>query len=91
MKHELVQMRKQGSGAIVNCSSIGRLVGRALIAAYHGTKHGVIGLTAARRLNTPRAASALMLSASARSTRRWYRRCWTAGCWRWTICCVTCR
>jgi NAD(P)-dependent dehydrogenase (short-subunit alcohol dehydrogenase family) len=45
MKHELVQMRTQGSGAIVNCSSIGGLVGRALIAAYHGTKHGVIGLT----------------------------------------------
>ncbi|MDF3887612.1 glucose 1-dehydrogenase [Cupriavidus basilensis] len=45
MKHELLQMRKQGSGAVVNCSSIGGLVGRALIAAYHGTKHGVIGLT----------------------------------------------
>lgn len=45
MKHELLQMRKQGSGAVVNCSSIGGLTGRALIAAYHGTKHGVIGLT----------------------------------------------
>jgi len=45
MKHELQQMRKQGSGAIVNCSSIGGLVGRALLAAYHGSKHGVIGLT----------------------------------------------
>jgi len=45
MKHELLQMRKQGSGAIVNCSSIGGLTGRPLIAAYHGTKHGVIGLT----------------------------------------------
>lgn len=45
MKHELRQMRKQGSGAIVNCSSIGGIVGRAGIAAYHGTKHGVIGLT----------------------------------------------
>jgi len=45
MKHELRQMRKQGSGAIVNCSSIGGIVGRAEIAAYHGTKHGVIGLT----------------------------------------------
>lgn len=45
MKHELLQMRRQGNGAIVNCSSIGGLVGRALIAAYHGTKHGVIGLT----------------------------------------------
>lgn len=45
MKHELRQMREQGSGAIVNCSSIGGLTGRALMAAYHGTKHGVIGLT----------------------------------------------
>jgi len=45
MKHELRQMRKQGSGAIVNCSSIGGVVGGAGIAAYHGTKHGVIGLT----------------------------------------------
>lgn len=45
MKHELAQMRKQGSGAIVNCSSIGGLTGRAMIAAYHGTKHGVLGLT----------------------------------------------
>lgn len=45
MKHELRQMRKQGSGAIVNCSSIGGIVGRPGIAAYHGTKHGVIGLT----------------------------------------------
>jgi len=45
MKHELKQMRKQGSGAIVNCSSIGGLTGRALMAAYHGSKHGVIGLT----------------------------------------------
>lgn len=45
MKHELRQMRQQGSGAIVNCSSIGGLTGRALMAAYHGTKHGVIGLT----------------------------------------------
>lgn len=45
MKHELVQMRRQGNGTIVNCSSIGGLVGRGLLAAYHGSKHGVIGLT----------------------------------------------
>jgi NAD(P)-dependent dehydrogenase (short-subunit alcohol dehydrogenase family) len=45
MKHELLQMRKQGSGAIVNCSSIGGLTGRALLAAYQASKHGVIGLT----------------------------------------------
>jgi NAD(P)-dependent dehydrogenase (short-subunit alcohol dehydrogenase family) len=45
MKHELIQMKKQGSGAIVNCSSLGGLVGLPGRAAYHATKHGVIGLT----------------------------------------------
>ena len=45
MKHELRQMRAQGSGAIVNCSSLGGLVGQAGRATYHATKHGVIGLT----------------------------------------------
>ena len=45
MKHELRQMRIQGSGAIVNCSSLGGLVGQAGRATYHATKHGVIGLT----------------------------------------------
>ena len=45
MKHELRQMREQGSGAIVNCSSLGGLVGLPGRAAYHATKHGVIGLT----------------------------------------------
>jgi NAD(P)-dependent dehydrogenase (short-subunit alcohol dehydrogenase family) len=45
MKHELRLMREQGSGAIVNCSSIGGLIGLPGRAAYHATKHGVIGLT----------------------------------------------
>jgi NAD(P)-dependent dehydrogenase (short-subunit alcohol dehydrogenase family) len=45
MKHELRQMRTQGSGAIVNCSSLGGLVGQAGRATYHATKHGAIGLT----------------------------------------------
>ena len=45
MKHELAQMRQQGSGAIVNCSSLGGLVGLPGRAAYHASKHGVIGLT----------------------------------------------
>jgi NAD(P)-dependent dehydrogenase (short-subunit alcohol dehydrogenase family) len=45
MKHELRQMRKQGSGAIVNCSSLGGLVGLPGRASYHASKHGVIGLT----------------------------------------------
>src|SRR5213075_491371 len=46
MKYELLQMRKQESGgAIVNNSSIGRLIGIPGRAIYHATKHGVIGLT----------------------------------------------
>jgi NAD(P)-dependent dehydrogenase (short-subunit alcohol dehydrogenase family) len=45
MKHELRQMRAQGSGAVVNCSSLGGLVGNPGRASYHATKHGVLGLT----------------------------------------------
>jgi len=45
MKYELRQMRHQGSGAIVNCSSIGGLIGIPGRAIYHASKHGVIGLT----------------------------------------------
>ena len=44
-KHELAHMRTQGSGAIVNNSSLGGLVGLPGRAAYHASKHGVIGLT----------------------------------------------
>ena len=50
MKHELGQMRSQGSGAIVNCSSLGGLVGLPGRAAYHASKHGVIGLTTSAAL-----------------------------------------
>ena len=45
MKHELRPMREQGSGAIVNCSSLGGLVGLPGRASYHASKHGVLGLT----------------------------------------------
>ncbi len=45
MKYELRQMRQQGHGAIVNCSSIGGLIGLPGRAMYHATKHGVIGMT----------------------------------------------
>ena len=45
MKFELQQMRKQGSGAIVNCSSLGGLVGGSERGTYHAAKHGVLGLT----------------------------------------------
>src|SRR2546421_7559710 len=45
MKFELRQMRKQGSGAVVNCSSLGGIVGGAGRGTYHAAKHGVLGLT----------------------------------------------
>jgi NAD(P)-dependent dehydrogenase (short-subunit alcohol dehydrogenase family) len=45
MKYELHYMREQGSGAIVNNSSIGGLIGNPGLAIYHATKHGVLGLT----------------------------------------------
>ncbi len=45
MKYELRQMREQGSGVIVNNSSIGGLIGLPGRAIYHASKFGVIGLT----------------------------------------------
>ena len=50
MKHELRQMDRQGSGAIVNCSSIGGVRGDRGIQSYTASKHGVIGLTRAAAL-----------------------------------------
>ncbi|MFF3849816.1 SDR family NAD(P)-dependent oxidoreductase [Streptomyces sp. NPDC002328] len=50
MKHELRHMREQGSGAVVNCSSLGGLVGLPGRASYHASKHGVIGLTTSAAL-----------------------------------------
>ena len=45
MKFELQHMRQRGSGAIVNCSSLGGLVGGAERGIYHAAKHGVLGFT----------------------------------------------
>ena len=45
MKHELRQMREQGSGVVVNCSSNSGLAGLPNLGAYTASKHGVIGLT----------------------------------------------
>jgi NAD(P)-dependent dehydrogenase (short-subunit alcohol dehydrogenase family) len=45
MKYQIIQMLSQGSGAIVNDSSVAGIVGYGRSAHYAATKHGVIGLT----------------------------------------------
>ena len=45
MKHQLQQMERQGSGAIVNNASVGALTGNPGIGSYIASKHGVVGLT----------------------------------------------
>ncbi len=45
MKHELVQMQRQGGGSIVNTGSVAGLTGLPTSSAYVAAKHGVLGLT----------------------------------------------
>jgi len=45
MKHEIRQMLRQGSGAIVNTASVAGLVGAPKHAIYAASKHAVVGLT----------------------------------------------
>ncbi len=45
MKYELIQMLKQGKGAIVNMASIAGVVAATASSAYGASKHGVVGLT----------------------------------------------
>ncbi len=51
MKGELRQMMAQGSGAIVNCSSIGGLAGSWGRSAYSASGNAVIGLTRSAALD----------------------------------------
>jgi len=51
MKYEIPQMLRQGSGAIVNTSSIFGLVSFAKRPAYTASKHGIVGLTKAAALD----------------------------------------
>lgn len=71
MKFELRQMRKQGSGAIVNCSSLGGLVG-GLDARPTMLRSTVFsGSPRALRWSTPREAFVSTPCVRGSSTRRW--------------------
>lgn len=54
MKYELIQMRQQGGGVIVNCSSLGGILGGAECANYHAVKHGGLGFTKSAALEYAR-------------------------------------
>jgi NAD(P)-dependent dehydrogenase (short-subunit alcohol dehydrogenase family) len=51
MKYEIQQMLNQGSGVIVNTSSIGGLIGFSRVSPYIASKHAVMGLTKSAALD----------------------------------------
>ncbi len=54
MKHEIPPMLKQGAGVIVNCASVGGMVGFPGASVYSASKHAVLGLTRSAALETAR-------------------------------------
>lgn len=54
MKHEILQMRRQGSGTIVNSSSIAGLKPGPTRSAYVAAKHAVVALTKSAALGEGR-------------------------------------
>jgi NAD(P)-dependent dehydrogenase (short-subunit alcohol dehydrogenase family) len=78
MQFELQQMRKQGSGAIVNCSSLGGLVGGAERGIYHAAKHGILGFTKSAALEY--AARGMSPQAIVNLFWRWYCHVGFDGC-----------
>jgi NAD(P)-dependent dehydrogenase (short-subunit alcohol dehydrogenase family) len=55
MKYEIIQMFKQGSGTIVNTSSVLGLIGTQGFAPYIASKHGIVGLTKAAAMDCAQA------------------------------------
>src|SRR5215211_7235950 len=91
MKQELRVMRDQGRGAIVNCSSLGGLVGLPQRAAYHGTKHAVLGMTKSAGVEYAPRGIRINAVCPARSTPRWSLTCSKVRLTRWPRLCYAAR
>lgn len=68
MKHQLVRMREQGGGAIVNTASLGATMAIENLAAYIAGKHALLGLTKAAAIEA--AGAGIRVNAICPSTTR---------------------